>query len=98
MAKTKGRTTKKNWCAIDLHMHTPASSDFKQTGVTYLDILQRAEAQGLDIISFTDHNTIAGYRKMQEEIEQLELLKTLKLKGSLLSGLFRVFSTRLSRN
>jgi PHP family Zn ribbon phosphoesterase len=78
VAKRKGRTIKKKWCAIDLHIHTPASSDFKQAGVSYLDILQRAEAQGLDIISFTDHNTIAGYRKMKEEIEQLGLLKTLK--------------------
>jgi len=77
VAKRKGHTVKKNWYAIDLHIHTPASSDYKQAGVTYLEILQRAESQGLDIISFTDHNTIAGYRKMQEEIEQLELLKSL---------------------
>lgn len=77
MAKRKGHTVKKNWYTIDLHIHTPASSDYKQAGVTYLEILQRAESQGLDIISFTDHNTIAGYRKMQEEIEQLELLKSL---------------------
>jgi len=77
VAKRKGRTVNKKWYAIDLHIHTPASSDYKQAGVTYLDILQRAESQGLDIISFTDHNTIAGYRRMQEEIEQLELLKSL---------------------
>jgi hypothetical protein len=63
---------------MDLHIHTPASSDFQQPEVTYLDVLQRAEARGLDIIAFTDHNTIAGYRKMQEEIQQLELLKRLK--------------------
>ncbi len=63
---------------MDLHIHTPASSDYQQPEATYLDVLQRAEARGLDIIAFTDHNTIAGYRKMQEEIEQLELLKRLK--------------------
>jgi len=45
--------------------------------VTYLDILQRAEARGLDMISFTDHNTIAGYRQMRDEIEQLEMLEKL---------------------
>jgi hypothetical protein len=77
VAKRKGRAVKKNWYSIDLHLHTPASSDYKQAGVTYLDILQRAESQELDIIAFTDHNTIAGYRKMQEEINQLELLKSL---------------------
>ena len=65
------------WCTIDLHLHTPASSDFQQPEVTFLDMLQRAEARGLDIIAFTDHNTVAGYRRMQEEIQQLELLEKL---------------------
>jgi hypothetical protein len=62
---------------MDLHLHTPASSDFQQPDVKYLEVLQRAEAQGLDIIGFTDHNTVAGYRKLQEEIRQLELLERL---------------------
>lgn len=66
------------WCTIDLHLHTRASSDFQQPEVTYLDILRRAEARGLAIIAFTDHNTVAGYRGMQEEIQQLELLERLK--------------------
>ncbi|MGB9639848.1 MAG: RNA-binding domain-containing protein [Anaerolineales bacterium] len=66
-----------SWYVMDLHIHTPASSDFQQPEVTFLDILQRAEMRGLNIISFTDHNTVAGYRKMQEEIHQLELLEKL---------------------
>jgi len=65
------------WHAMDLHLHTPASSDFQQPEVSYLEILQRAEARGLDIISFTDHNSVAGYRRLREEIEQLELLAKL---------------------
>ncbi len=65
------------WYSIDLHLHTPASSDFQQPDVKYLEILQRAEARGLDIIAFTDHNTVAGYRKLQDEILQLELLERL---------------------
>lgn len=65
------------WCTIDLHLHTPASGDFQQTEVTFLDMLQRAENRGLDIISLTDHNTVAGYRRMREEIQQLELLEKL---------------------
>ncbi len=40
-------------------------------------MLQRAEVRGLDIIAFTDHNTIAGYRRMVNEIQQLELLERL---------------------
>lgn len=65
------------WRTIDLHLHTPASSDYQQPDVSYLDILQQAEARGLEIIAITDHNTVAGYRIMQEEIQQLELLEKL---------------------
>jgi PHP family Zn ribbon phosphoesterase len=65
------------WLTMDLHLHTPASSDFQQPEVSYLEILQRAEARGLDIISFVDHNSVAGNRRLREEIEQLELLAKL---------------------
>lgn len=61
---------------MDLHLHTPASSDYEQPGVDYLDILKRAEERGVDIQAFTDHNTVAGYRAMQEEIQQLEWLES----------------------
>ena len=66
------------WYRIDLHMHTPGSADYEQAGVTCLDILQQAERRGLDIIAFTDHNTVNGYRQMMREIADLELLEKLK--------------------
>ncbi|HEY5118790.1 MAG TPA: RNA-binding domain-containing protein, partial [Anaerolineales bacterium] len=62
------------WYTLDLHMHTPASSDYQETGVTMLDILRRAEVRGLSAIAITDHNTVAGYRRMSEEIAFLEML------------------------
>jgi hypothetical protein len=65
------------WRTMDLHLHTPASSDYQQPDVGYVEVLQQAEARGLDIIAFTDHNTVAGFRSMQEEIRQLELLEKL---------------------
>jgi hypothetical protein len=65
------------WYTIDLHIHTPASSDFQQAGVTHIQLLQKAEARGLDVLAITDHNTVAGFRKMQEEIRQLQVLKEL---------------------
>ena len=61
-----------HWHNIDLHLHTPASSDFQQPDVDYLDILRRAETRGLAIIAFTDHNTLAGYKRMMDEIQQLQ--------------------------
>jgi len=65
------------WYTMDLHLHTPASSDYQQQNVSFLEILQTAEARGLDIVAITDHNTVAGYRKMHEEIQQLKMLKEL---------------------
>jgi hypothetical protein len=62
---------------MDLHIHTPASSEYEQPGVTYLDILRKADERGVNILAFTDHNTVAGYRALQEEIRQLELLEEL---------------------
>ena len=76
MTKEKIRS-QMQWYSMDLHLHTPASSDFQQPDVKYLELLQRAEARGLDIIAFTDHNTVAGYRKLQDEVRQLELLERL---------------------
>ncbi|MBI3740573.1 MAG: PHP domain-containing protein, partial [Chloroflexi bacterium] len=63
---------------MDLHLHTPASADYKQLTVTYLDFLKRAEEKNLDLIAFTDHNTVKGYARFLEEIENLELLERLK--------------------
>ncbi len=65
------------WYRVDLHLHTPGSADYQEPGVSYLDILHQAEQRGLDIVAFTDHNTVAGYRAMTEEIEQLQYLETL---------------------
>lgn len=76
MTKKKVRANMQ-WRTIDLHLHTPASSDFLQPDVSYMNMLQRAESKGLEIIAFTDHNTVAGYRHMKEEIQQLEMLQKL---------------------
>lgn len=72
MAKKK---SKLNWYHIDLHLHTPGSIDYQNPDISYLDILQKAEARGLDIIAFTDHNTVKGYAQMFQEIDWLRQLK-----------------------
>ncbi|MCO5177291.1 MAG: putative DNA binding domain-containing protein [Thermomicrobiales bacterium] len=66
------------WRRIDLHLHTPASIDYQDPDITYLDILRKAEARGADMIAFTDHNTVRGYANMWREIEDLELLEALE--------------------
>lgn len=66
-----------HWYRMDLHLHTPGSADYQESDVSYVDILRQAEVRGLDIVAFTDHNTVAGYRAMLDEIEQLSLLERL---------------------
>ncbi|MEE8389630.1 MAG: RNA-binding domain-containing protein [Anaerolineae bacterium] len=77
MTKGKKPQSKPQWRRVDLHLHTPASVDYQVPDVSYLDIIRQAESKGLDIIAFTDHNTMAGYRVMMEEINQLEMLEQL---------------------
>jgi hypothetical protein len=74
---TKKKTKKMQWYKMDLHLHTPASADWQEPGVTYLDLLHTAEMRGLDIIAITDHNTVAGCAALRAEIEQLDLLERL---------------------
>ncbi|MBI5668633.1 MAG: putative DNA binding domain-containing protein [Chloroflexi bacterium] len=62
---------------MDLHVHTPASADFQDPNAGYLDVLRKAEFRGLDILAFTDHNTVAGYAAMMDEIERLAYLERL---------------------
>ncbi len=63
------------WYRVDLHLHTPASIDYKDKNANYIDILRRAEYRGIDIIAFTDHNSVGGYAAMLREIERLEFLE-----------------------
>ena len=65
----------RQWYRVDLHLHTPGSVEYAQPGASYLDILQKADLRELDMIAFTDHNTVAGYATLQREIETLTLLE-----------------------
>jgi len=74
---SKDKHSGMQWYRMDLHLHTPASKDYQQAGVSYLDILQQAERHGLNIIALTDHNTVRGHRQIAEEIALLEQLEQL---------------------
>ncbi|MGC8781501.1 MAG: RNA-binding domain-containing protein, partial [Anaerolineae bacterium] len=58
-----------------MHLHTPASADWQEPGVTYLQWLQKAESRGLDIVAITDHNTVEGIARLRAEIERLTWLE-----------------------
>lgn len=62
------------WIRADLHIHTPASEDYAEPEITYLEILQEAERRDLELIAFTDHNTVHGYEQFQRELDFLRAL------------------------
>lgn len=69
------KKSRMQWYRVDLHIHTPGSVDYKDKDARYVDILRRAEYRGIDIIAFTDHNSVGGYAAMMKEIERLEFLE-----------------------
>lgn len=69
------RKQRMQWYQMDLHIHTPASHDYLDRDMSYIDILRRAEQRGVDIIAFTDHNTVNGYAAMMQEIDRLTFLE-----------------------
>lgn len=57
---------------VDLHVHSPGSSDFKgdKSRQGYIDLLQAYVDAGVDAIAITDHNTIRGFndfRRYEED-------------------------------
>jgi hypothetical protein len=73
----KDKHGRMQWYRMDLHLHTPGSSDYQEPKSGYLEILQQAERRSLDIIAFTDHNTVRGYNTMQDEVARLAWLEEL---------------------
>ena len=62
------------WYKVDLHVHSPASHDYEEPHVTYLDWLRRVVEQGIEIVAITDHNTVAGIGAIRRELEWLARL------------------------
>jgi len=40
------------WYTMDLHVHTPASTDYQQPQVRFLDILRQADKREIDLLAF----------------------------------------------
>jgi len=47
VSSKRKRQTRRQWRRVDLHLHTPASSDYQVTGVSNLDILRAAVTRKL---------------------------------------------------
>jgi len=59
--------------AIDFHVHTTASEDYKQKDATPLDIVNAALSANLDAIVITDHNTINGIDAVRDAAKDTNL-------------------------
>lgn len=60
---------------VDLHIHTPASSDYNgdRNDEEYYNILRNAKSKEIKIIAVTDHKTIEGYKKINSLKDKLLL-------------------------
>lgn len=65
----------RQWFRVDLHLHTPASHDYEEPRITYLDWLRTVVSRGLEIVAITDHNTVAGVARIRQELEWLMRLE-----------------------
>jgi len=69
--------TQRRWYKVDLHLHTPASHDYEEPQITYLDWMRAVANRGLEIVAITDHNTVAGIGAIRREIEWLTRLEAM---------------------
>lgn len=65
----------RRWYKADMHLHSPASRDYEEPRITYLDWLRKVVEQGLEIVAMTDHNTVAGIGAIRRELEWLTRLE-----------------------
>ncbi|MEX1020374.1 MAG: RNA-binding domain-containing protein [Litorilinea sp.] len=69
------KTGQRRWYKVDLHLHTPASRDYEEPQVSYLDWMRTVVSRGLEIVAVTDHNTVAGIGAIRREMEWLTKLE-----------------------
>jgi len=58
---------------VDLHVHTLASTDYKDKEIKPEDIVKTAIKKGLDIIAITDHNSVEWCKKIIEASKDTSL-------------------------
>lgn len=62
---------------VDLHIHTPASKDFVCDKLTkdeaYINILEQAQNNNIQIVAITDHNTFIGFNYLKKLLQKPEI-------------------------
>ncbi|MCJ7650103.1 MAG: hypothetical protein MUP85_15950 [Candidatus Lokiarchaeota archaeon] len=69
--------TNEQFHRVDLHIHTPASNCYEgiKNDDEYIKILKKIIVEKIKIVSFTDHNSIGGYKKIKQLQKSLEKKK-----------------------
>jgi len=62
------------WWKIDFHIHTPASSEYKNKNTSEEEILKAAMTSCLDCMVITDHNSGTWIDKIQAKNKDMQLL------------------------
>jgi DNA repair ATPase RecN len=67
------------WIRADLHLHTPASGDFKPRSdgtwaITPVQWVEKLEAAGVSLAAVTDHNTAEGIDRIQAAAKNTDLV------------------------
>ena len=60
------------WWRFDLHTHSAASSDFRESELSPLDWLVSFMRAGIDAVAITDHNTSSGIAPLQTALAALK--------------------------
>lgn len=66
------------WHQADLHIHSPVSPDFNispEVADPFLELLQQAHDNQIEIICITDHNDIHGYFKLKDLENEIKSVK-----------------------
>lgn len=63
--KMKNYPRGSEWRIWDLHVHTPASYDYKDKSISNNDIINSLVANNISVVAITDHHTI-DIRRIQE--------------------------------
>ena len=61
------------FCKVDLHVHTPASECFTETGITPEMLVNQAIESGMKAIAITDHNSAEWVDRIKQAAADTEL-------------------------
>ena len=64
-SEVASKLLQEGWKKVDLHVHSACSYDVPPANAMRPEVLfEKAKAQGLDFVTFTDHDTVKSYDQL----------------------------------